>query len=143
MRSFSPPRLLRTAGWVVLGVWLFALGAGMANACLLEPHRAHEHGQVQDRHGAHHVHAGLVVAPDAHDHDEGPSNPPCAKVCGEAIQSPVQKSSSQTFDLAGPPVVLHPAWAAQPAASSAGPVWHRMRIAPAPQPRVLFVRLAL
>lgn len=53
MQSSSKTRFRRHTAWLVLMLWLFALSAGVANACLLErpgvpAHAAVEHGGVAD-----------------------------------------------------------------------------------------------
>ena len=137
-----PPRTLRTTVWVVLGAWLFALAAGMANACLLEPQAALEHRHSRNDQDDRHVHAGHAVATDHH--DESPSKAPCVKVCGEATQSPVQKASTATFDLTGLPALPYQVWTpAQRVDLNIDLSGDRLLIPPEPPPRLRFARLAL
>lgn len=141
MRGLIPHRILRATVWVVLGVWLFALGAGMANACLLEPQPAHEHRQQTHDTGNRHVHAGHAGASDHH--HEGTSKAPCVKVCGDATQSPVQKSPTTTIDLMGVPPSSFEPWIAR-WVDLVVDVWSTHALPPpAPPPRLLFTRLAL
>jgi hypothetical protein len=144
MRSYIPSRIMRTTTWAVLFAWLFALAAGMANACLLETHGEHGH---------HHEHgraAELVLdgdapasAPSAHHHDdEQDGKASCIKACRDTAQSTTQKS----FNLALDAVNLLP----QPVAAwipAVEPVIELLldgvQIPPEPPPRLLFARLAL
>jgi hypothetical protein len=70
--------------FVVLFVWLFALAAGVANACLLEEPGTHGH----DAHAAAESdgHAGAVAS---HDHgDSHGAKSDCVKFCSDSAHSP-------------------------------------------------------
>ena len=82
----SQRRLRRLAAYVLL-VWLFGLGSGIVNACVVAVQLRHvEHAAVQ----AHHDHGAMAVdsavAENAHPgaHDDGQGNlarPPCERLC--------------------------------------------------------------
>ncbi|HEY1091658.1 MAG TPA: hypothetical protein VGE56_04860 [Rhodocyclaceae bacterium] len=73
----------------MLFVWVFALSAGMVNACALggagegvadlapAPSPAHQHDAAAEEHG-HHVHAGHPAAPGPQDHEGA-----CQKFCDD------------------------------------------------------------
>lgn len=65
-------RRLRNASPLILGLWLFALFVGVANACLP--------GQTLDAHPAAHAAAPL----QSHHGGEDPS-PDCAKLCSDGV----------------------------------------------------------
>jgi len=71
-------RSLRLATWMMLAVWLFALGAGVANACLLS----------EPGHGSHSSFPAIPQdVPVAETHHGAPSDPGdlgCLKFCDEA-----------------------------------------------------------
>jgi hypothetical protein len=146
MRAFFHIRAMRATVWMVLAVWLFALTAGMANACLLEPQEAH--GQATsaalDHGGVRNAHAGHRVDPhETHDygHHES-SKAPCVKVCSEATQSPVQ--SGAAIDLPFLPVQSHQAWKVMPQLRGrVDDQANLFRVPPDPPPRLKYARLAL
>ena len=88
---FSRPQRLRRLALQVLLVWLFALGAGIVNACVV---------QVQVREAAHavpHDHQGMgaaldegpVVAADHFSHEQADSSqPPCKRLCDGPSAAP-------------------------------------------------------
>lgn len=116
----------------------------MANACLLEPQGVHEHQQSRDDDGDRHLHAGHSTALAEHHDDDQPSKAPCVKACGEASQSPAQRDTTASFDLAGLLPLPREAWAPAPAIEQ---VVERLggapHIPPEPPPRLRFARLAL
>lgn len=71
-------RSLRLATWMILVAWLFALGAGVANACLLsEPdHGSHSASAASPPHAS--------VAEIHHDAPTDSGNAGCLKFCDEA-----------------------------------------------------------
>lgn len=68
MPSTSNTRFKRRTAWLVLMVWLFALSAGVANACLLERPGVPAHAAVQ--------HGGAADTSAA----------PCLKVCDDGTR---------------------------------------------------------
>ncbi len=87
-------RSLRHATRIILAVWLFALGAGVANACLLsEPdHGAHDSSTVSPNHES--------VAQGHHRAQTDPVDAGCLKFCAEAplaipkVDQPIADGSS-------------------------------------------------
>ena len=107
---FGQRRRLRHVAAQVLLMWLFALGASIANACALEPELRHaataaSHDQHHAGPGSHHhdSHAG------GHDHPSPHADKaPCAKFCDEpsagAQTLKQQVDPSHEVWLACPPV---------------------------------------
>ena len=106
MPSLSNIRTRRNTACVMLFVWLFALASGVANACLLEPHRVHDHGLPLSHMSATGATLGIAgdhaesFAHDDGDSDTGPAKKSCLKACDEGSQSLLKNPSS--FDLADP-----------------------------------------
>lgn len=83
----GPRKRIRRAAAQVLLVWLFALGAGIVNACVLEPessqggafvaHVGHDQAKAHDSHLGH----DQAVHEHQSSHD---SKSPCIKFCDEA-----------------------------------------------------------
>lgn len=143
-------RLQRATVWVVLLAWLFAIGAGIANACLLEPQQAHGHPSaagVKVAHGTA-VSAGhrLVRAGDGrHDDDDLASKAPCLKVCDETSQTLVSEPTVPPLDASYACLAV---WSTWPAFTSPPGVvdrsHHRTPAAPEQAPlRLQYARLAL
>lgn len=101
MRTLLNHRRIRAIAWMVLGVWLFALGAEVANACLLESPQQHRHavGYEHVPSSGHGNHEGLHGEHEEGSHD--PSKAPCLKLCGDVNQSAIQKAPTFAFDLVG------------------------------------------
>lgn len=105
MSTLFRRRFLRTTAWTMLLVWLLALSAGVANACLLAESRAHGHAPMS---GAMVADASTLAAGHrvvrAADVDHGEHQAleaSCLKVCDETPQSPVKQASSLDFDRPG------------------------------------------
>lgn len=130
----------------MLAVWLFALSAGVANACLLEESRAHPHASTSADAGS--VGAGHRVVSAAHEDEEAAhlaAKAPCLKVCDETPQSPINQAPSLGVDA---PVLAAGLWIPWDAdAATAGvDVRHVAAARPAttgPPVRVIFSRLVL
>lgn len=89
MTPFSTPRTNRYTALVVLMVWLFALGSGVANACLLEPAREHsssQHASNADTPDAPAATAGHEHASGDHGDHHGPAKESCLKACDDGSQ---------------------------------------------------------
>ncbi|MBC7954680.1 MAG: hypothetical protein H7Y33_02255 [Cytophagales bacterium] len=85
MPFFFSPLAKRSTAFVVLLVWIFALGSGVANACLLEAPGQHSRATSgSERHDhapdalAAHSHEAAV-----HDDDPGTSKESCLKACDD------------------------------------------------------------
>jgi len=147
MSPFPNTRAKRRTVYTLLLVWLFALGSGWANACLLQERETHWHGASEDasltaRHSR--VPPGHVGVDSEHAENAGPAKSACLKACGDDTQTVVNLASS--VDLANiamaPPTVL--TWADPLAAAEQANAWLEFR---APSPgvplRTRFSRLAL
>lgn len=89
---FSRPQRLRRLALQVLLVWLFALGAGIVNACVVQvqlrdaahamPHDHQDMGAALDE--------GPVVAADhsSHEYQADSSQPPCKRLCDGPSAAP-------------------------------------------------------
>lgn len=106
MKFFSSNRAKRTTAFMVLLVWLFALTAGVANACLMEARSMHGLGAtvstpqnaIASAMSAGHM--GVVGAFENRADDSALSKTPCLKVWDDGAQSMVKHQS--TFDLTDP-----------------------------------------
>lgn len=94
MKLFATPAIRRNTAFVVLLVWLFALGSGVANACLLQERETHSH----------------AVAVAGHDDDSHPASAPCQKVCSEGSQTPVTADLKVTQADCGPAPLVAVLW---------------------------------
>lgn len=90
---------LRHATWIILAVWLFALGAGVANACLLN-----------ESHNVSHAAFGAMphdvpVAQTHHGEQSAPDDAGCLKFCDEAslaitkVDQPIADGSPGTVGV--------------------------------------------
>lgn len=150
MRTLFNRRFLRTATWAMLAVWLFAVSASVANACLLEESRTHRHASTSDGMPAEagSVGAGHRVVRAAHDDDHREhlaAKAPCLKVCDETPQSPINQASSPGVDAPVLAAALWTPWHAD-AATAGVDARHVVAAGPAttgPPLRVIFSRLVL
>ncbi len=69
---------LRHATWMILAVWLFALGAGVANACLLSQPNSGSHSSFAA------MSQDVPVAQTHHGEQSDPDDAGCLKFCDEA-----------------------------------------------------------
>lgn len=97
-------RSLRHTTWMILAVWLFALGAGVANACLLSEQNAGSHPSVTTI--PHEVTGALIHQ----DEQADPGHGGCLKFCDEAALAITKVD--QTIASGSPGLVgrLHPVW---------------------------------
>ena len=136
----------------MLFVWLFAIAASWANACILRPSAAAEgsHGHhpshdLMTTQGGSHGHGGGVS--DFHEHEPDPAQEACASFC-DIEQSIVAKAQPANGDGAAQQATL----AAQPAVCwpvlplpSAETRWRPLAAPPPPDPPVAiaFLRLTI
>jgi hypothetical protein len=144
---FTSTRTKRRTAFSVLLVWLFAITAGWANACVIQDRHTHLHGSADPQT----VSAQASLVSPAHlgadaDHAEnaGAAKSACLKFCGDGAQTLVKVTPG--FDLLdlpmAPPLAL--AWTTRQAAVASVSAWLEL---PAPSPglplRTRFSRLAL
>jgi hypothetical protein len=150
MRLSFCHRQQRHIASALLFVWLFAVAASWANACLLRPAAAAEgrHGQHADHdlmaaRGGNHGPAGDA----GHSHEPDPAQQTCASFC-DIEQSIVAKAQPapgdgavHQADLAAQPAVCWPALPLPPAEAC----WRPLAAPPPPGPPVAiaFLRLTI
>jgi hypothetical protein len=116
MNAFFSHRIKRITARVMLLVWLFALSAGAANACLLELKGPHGHAATGGAQSADHPvvsaeHRVALAAAVGHE-DQSASKAPCLKVCDETPQSPVNQGYNPALDGPGLAAALWSPWSA-------------------------------
>lgn len=142
MTPFANSRIKRRIASVMVVFWLFALGAGWANACLLQERNTHQHADVESHVGMPTVSTGHVGILGDHEADSAPGKAPCLKVCDESSQSVVKWSSGiDLLNMASPSIV---AWSVFVTAFDSPRRGHVERPARAGLPlRTRYSRLAL
>lgn len=103
---------LRRFAASVLLLWLFGLGSGVVNACVVASglrHAAHA-AALQ----ATHDHGGAHATTALHDHEGREDQPPCERLCEEPV-APAQADKQQAsplsgFWLAAAPLASLPQW---------------------------------
>ena len=140
MNAPSKPRIAS----VMLVFWLFALGAGWANACILQERGTYVHTATAVAAGAPAVSAGHAGVVDDHSADSSPEQAPCLKVCDDSSQSLVKWPSGIDLpELAMQAPIALP-WSASVAALDAPQAVRIEQPARAGLPlRTLYSRLAL
>jgi hypothetical protein len=139
----QPHRLRRFAVYVLL-VWLFGLGSGIVNACVVHSELSHGTVSVAHEHnGTGHVADASDQSMDDHECDH--SRPACERLCdGPSVVPQAEKQQSNPlsgFWLASAPI---PAFNFQCSTDPRGPVssarlrWHTTIPIP-----IAFLRLAL
>ena len=110
MFSFSQNRAKRRTVTVVLVAWVFALMAGIANACILqdgEPGHSgpkHENGSFSHMTGGH-AHASVASQVVVHEEDGEPTNDAgtykdsCKKFCDSESSTALKKKGDHTPDF--------------------------------------------
>ncbi len=116
MTPFTNSGFKRRIASLMLVFWLFALGAGWANACALQDRGTHVHSDAQVAAGAPTVSPGHVGVVDDHTVDSSPGKAPCLKMCDDSSQSLVKWQSG--IDLLG--LAMLPPTAMQWSGSVAG-----------------------
>lgn len=116
MPFFSRPLAKRTTVFAVLLVWIFALGSGVANACLLEAPRQHSHATSGS---GEHGHAPDAISKHQHDaagHGDDPdsSKESCLKSCDEGSHTLLKASSGIDHADPGPAPLVTTLWPAAP-----------------------------
>ena len=113
MKLFSNICIKRNTAFVVLLVWIFALGSGVANACLLEVGATRSHLATTEYSGAAHqvtiAHSHPKVVAN-HDDDSHPSKAPCLKACDDGSRSMPKQDLTVVQADPGPPPLVAVLW---------------------------------
>ena len=150
MQPLPNTRTRRNTACAMLCVWLFAQASGLANACLLEPHRVRDHGSALSHPSATGAAPGMAgghaegLTHDDGDTDTGRAKVACLKACDDGSQTLRKHASS--VDLADPGLApfVAAAWAAEVHIAPAPGRAPDFRLPERGPPiRVLFSRLAL
>ena len=109
MKLLSSTFAKRNTASLVLLAWVFAMAAGVANACLLEAREAHGHlvaaGGFQEA-ATPGMSAGRARAVADHDDDAHNSKASCLKACDDVAQSlPKQVLTAAQADPGSAPLV--------------------------------------
>lgn len=106
---FDRRRLRRTA-WATLVFWLFALTAGVVNACALTPAGPAERGGVHGDIALHDPHAGApTAAAHASQHEQDSGKVSCLKFCDDE-SSAIAKLKAPVVDLDSSLLTVVEAW---------------------------------
>ena len=144
MTPFTNAFSKRRIASVMLVFWLFALGAGWANACVLQERGTHAHSAEVVAAGAPALSAGHVGVVDNHIADSSTGNAPCLKVCDESSRSLVKwQSSIDLPDLATLPLAAVPWSAVVSALDAPRPARIKLSAHAGPPLRTIYSRLAL
>ena len=139
MKPLFYSRTKRNTALLVLWVWLFALAAGVANACLIQANEMHGHGSLVEQSSAARV--GTI---SEYGFGLEASKSQCIKVCDDGSQSLPKKQGD--LDLTYPVLALPPTvtWTnATGMASAPGLVAFQPHPLPGLPIRVRLSRLAL
>ena len=147
MKPYLHHHAKRHAAFVMLLLWLFAIGSGVANACLFDVHAAYPSAVVSSSVWVDHAadlapnHPGAVAV-----HDCNPDTPlaPCLKVCDDSSKSLPKQQPGLDQSQGSPALLVAVLWgAAAPQAAVVGSL-DALQFAPSGPPiRVRFARLAL
>lgn len=116
MTSLSNNRTLRDTVSAVLLVWVLALGAGWAGACLVQPHRADFSRTTDSGDGAgsparvQNLAAGRGVLVAGHDEAGHASTTSCPGASGHGTQGLVEATSRSDPTDPGPAPLSAPVW---------------------------------
>ena len=144
MTPFTNHQIKSRIASAMLVFWLFALGAGWANACVLQERGTHLHSAAEVAAGALAVSAGHVGVVDDHTADSSPGQAPCLKVCDDSSRSLVQwKSGNELPELAMLPLVAMPWSALVVALDVSRPARIQQSAHAGPPLRTIYSRLAL
>ena len=148
MNVFSTaPARNRTTAFVVLILWMFTVGAGIVNACMLDARQAYTANSVESLTkvtAAHSMVASHGRALPDHVDDSDRSGLQCLKVCDNSVQTPPKLQSGIDQTPAAqmpPPSAFWPALA--PAVVVSDGLDEVLPIARAVPIRIRFARLAL
>lgn len=147
MSIFTSIRIKRRIAYAMLAVWMFASGAGWANACLLQDFGTHVHEPEESSIVVNQVpmvSSGHAGGDSDHEENSDTGKRACLKVCDDGTQTIVKSPSS--FDLTGfalaPPTAI--AWTAHLPVTAAREFFQKL-LAPSQGPplRTLYSRLVL
>jgi hypothetical protein len=104
MFFFTQRNRVRTVAAKVLLGWVFALAAGIVNACLIEPHPRLEPVTSAQEHGGHHGHdgdAGPAAVSSKPSDETSAAKAACLKFCdAEFVSLPTGKPPSDPWQIA-------------------------------------------
>jgi hypothetical protein len=118
-------RSLRQTTWMILAVWLFALGAGVANACSLNVPNDSIHSSVPV------AHQHTPGTPGHHDEQPEPNSAGCLKFCDEASLAITKVDQPIAHDPPGSVGMLYRAWGLTVASTTAVRFWAHAHHRPA------------
>lgn len=149
MHLFTNPRAKRGTLFVMVLVWVLALVAGVANACLLEGPGQHSQN-TEDEHFSVTRDVSemplrhLAVGASHHEAESGSSNAPCLRVCDDRAQTLLKHPSGIALTDCGQAPFVAIAWsAAGQLTSTSVPTGDVSLAAAGPPIRVRLSRLAL
>lgn len=96
----------RNAASLMLGLWLFVLASGVANACLL---KAPDHAGHQPASGRSHSVDRAAAA--AHASEQSSTAAPCLTACDEGSQALQSSNGNDSIDPGAPPPWIGVLWA--------------------------------
>jgi hypothetical protein len=155
MPAFASRLTMRRIVWLTLLAWTMALLAGMANACLLQPHGSRaptlaaspqEDSAEQARHAAMARHADPghhegQAARDDHSPDAGKAG--CLKFCDDQSSTVVTGNAAQP-DLPDPALFAHVQWSTLAPRDAIVQWWPAQRPrSPGPPVVIRFLRLTI
>jgi len=122
MKFFIHTRAKRNTAFVVLLVWLFALGSSVANACLLETREPHSISAENSAAATSHVPAVLLAQMGTvaahHDGSDG-TRESCLKVCDDRTHALPKAYSGVDHSDPGPAPLIATLWTGSPNVASA------------------------
>ena len=140
MNAWRQPRTTVRVAKILLFVWLFAIAASWANACLLESRGDHARGAP--------AHAALLAAGAAHspsaDHPDDPGRSACLDLCNDEQSTIPKYGTSSVTDLMTTPMIASTLWSLAVIESSIRRE-HPLAAAPPPERPVAirFLRLTI
>lgn len=116
--SLANRRARRRSAFALLGMWLFALACGIANACAVQsPAKAHAHDHPTHGHAVPLTEPSALAAQAPGDRDDAPDGvaqgqAACVKACDESAQSLLKHGKSAPDTDSG--AIAMPAWPSRP-----------------------------